>query len=161
MTAPTGSALPSKRIVVASFPGTEGAAMGLDRLKNAGARLGNVALVQRLADGRVEFKETQDWGIGKSAAVGAVAALLLPGIGPITGAIIGAVAAHLVDGGFPDPLLKQMGSGIDLGTSLIVALVEEVDTGHAERVLQEAGATILGAGLEADLSSAMSAIRGQ
>lgn len=157
MTAPTGS--PStKRIIVARFSTTDGAAAGLDRLKNAGGRLGNAAIVQRMIDGRVEFKETQDWGVGKSAAVGALAAILLPGIGALTGAIMGGLAAYFMDGGFPDPLLKQMGSGIAVGTSLLVALIEESDTGHAERVLTEGGATILGSGLEADLAKAMSAL---
>jgi uncharacterized membrane protein len=160
MTAPTGSAS-TKRIIVASFSTTEGANGGLDRLKNAGSRLGNAAIIQRMVDGRVEFKETQDWGVGKSAAVGALAGLLLPGIGTLTGAIIGGLAAHFMDGGFPDPLLKQMGSGIGVGTSVLVALVEESDIGHAERILTEGGATILGSGLEADLSAAMSALRPQ
>ena len=160
MTAPSsGSTASSKRIIVASFSTTEGANGGLDRLKGSGARLGNAAVVQRLVDGRVEFKETQDWGIGKSAWVGALAALLLPGIGPIAGALAGGVAAHFIDAGFPDPLLKQMGAGIGVGTSLLIALVEEADTVHAERVLTEAGATILGSGLESDLASAMSTIK--
>ncbi|MCC6318821.1 MAG: DUF1269 domain-containing protein [Gemmatimonadaceae bacterium] len=157
MTAPSGPAS-TKRIIVASFPTSEGAGGGLDRLKAAGARLGNAAVIRRMADGQVEFKETQDWGIGKSAAVGAVAALLLPGIGPFAGAIVGGLAAHFVDAGFPDPLLKQMGSGIGVGTSMLVALVESADIAHAERTLTDGGATILGSGLESDLSAAISAI---
>lgn len=156
MTAP-GHA--QKKIIVASFHTTESAKGGLDRLKSAGVRLGNAAVVKRKVDGQVEFSETQDWGIGKSAAVGALAALLLPGIGPIAGALVGGVAAHFIDAGFPDALLKQMGSGLDMGSSLLVALVEEADTGHAERVLSEAGATVLGSGLEADLSAALDKLR--
>ncbi len=46
-----------------------------------------------------------------------------------------------------------------MGTSMLVALVEEADTGHAERVLSEAGATVLGSGLEADLSAALDKLR--
>ncbi|MGQ0646952.1 MAG: DUF1269 domain-containing protein [Gemmatimonadaceae bacterium] len=159
MTAPIGPQGSTKKIIVASFSTTDGAGGGLERLKGAGARLGNAAIVQRLIDGRVEYKETQDWGVGKSAAVGAIAAFLLPGIGPIAGALVGGLAAHFIDGGFPDPLLKQLGSGIGVGTSMLVALVEETDTGHAERVLTEAGATILGSGLEANLSAAMGALK--
>ncbi len=159
MTAPSTPPASIKKVLVASFPLTEGAKGGLERLKGGGARLGNVALIQRLVDGRVEFTETQDWGLGKSAAVGAVAALLLPGIGPIMGAIGGAVAAHFIDAGFPDALLKQMGSGIPVGTSLMVALVDEADTAHAERIVGEAGGTVVGSGLEADLAQAMSQVR--
>ncbi|MBL8960784.1 MAG: DUF1269 domain-containing protein [Gemmatimonadetes bacterium] len=158
MTVPT-PAPDSKKIIVASYPTTMGAKSGLDRLKNAGARLGNVALVQRMADGRVEFTETQDWGLGKSAAVGALAAMLLPGIGLITGALLGGVAAHFIDAGFPDALLKQMGSGIPEGTSLLIALTEEADLLHAERVVLESGGTMIGSGLEADLERAMGKLR--
>ena len=149
MTAPASPPPSAKRIIVASFSTTDGAKGGLERLKGAGTRLGNAALIQRLVDGRVEFSETKDWGI---------AAILLPGIGLFAGAIAGGLAAHFVDAGFPDPLLKQMGSGIAVGTSLIVALVEDADIAHAERVLVESGATVLGSGLEADLAKAMSSL---
>jgi hypothetical protein len=40
-----------------------------------------------------------------------------------------------------------------------VALVEEADSAHAERVLTDAGATVLGSGLEADLTKAMSSMK--
>lgn len=149
----------TKKIIVATFPGADGAKNGLDRLKGAGIRLGNAALVKRQLNGQVEFNETQDWGVGKSAAVGAVAALVLPGIGPIAGAIVGGVAAHFIDAGFPDALLKQMGTGLDAGTSMLVALAEESDTGLAERTLVDSGGTILGSGLEADLSAALDRLR--
>lgn len=161
MTAPATPPASTKKVLVASFPLTEGAKGALERLKGAGTRLGNVALIQRKVDGAVEFSETQDWGLGKSAAVGAIAALLLPGIGPIMGAIGGAVAAHFIDAGFPDALLKQMGSGIPVGTSLMVALVEESDTGHAERIVGEAGGTVVGSGLEADLTQVLQELRPQ
>lgn len=145
-----------RKITIASFPTSEGAASALERLKGAGVRLGNVAVIKRGADGAVDFHETQDWGLGKSAAVGAVAAILLPGIGMFLGAAVGAAAAHFIDAGFPDALLKQMGSGIPMGSSLVVALVDELDLAHAEKVVDEAGGTVLGSGLEADLQAALS-----
>jgi uncharacterized membrane protein len=157
MTSPSNT---QKKIIVATFQTSESAKGALDRLKNAGVRLGNAAIVKRQIGGQVEFSETKDWGIGKSAAVGALAALVLPGIGLIAGALVGGVAAHFIDAGFPDPLLKQMGTGLDEGTSMLVALVEEADTLQAERVLGEIGATILGSGLEADLSAALGKLRG-
>jgi len=147
---------PTRKITIASFATSEGARSMLDKLKGGGVRLGNVAVIKRGADGGVDFQETQDWGLGKSAAVGAVAAMLLPGIGIFLGAAVGAAAAHFVDAGFPDALLKQMGSGIPIGTSLIVALVDDSDLAHAERLIDEAGGTVLGSGLEADLQSALS-----
>ncbi len=149
----------TKKILVASYPLVGGANMGLESLKNGGARLGNVAIVKRTMDGRVEFTETQDWGLGKSAAVGALAALLLPGIGPLMGAVVGGVAAHFIDAGFPDPLLRQMGSGIPGGTSLLIALIEETDTAVAERIVAQSGGEVLASGLEADLQEAMARLR--
>lgn len=160
MTVPTPAA-PQKKVMVASFQGATGAKAALERLKAGGARLGNVALVQRQLDGSVEFSETQDWGLGKSAAVGALAAMLLPGIGVVMGAIGGAAAAYFIDAGFPDALLKQMGSGIPVGTSLLVGLVDESDTVHAERIVGESGGTVLGSGLEADLTQVLERMRGQ
>lgn len=155
----TSPAPQTKKILVASFPLVAGAKGTLDKLRNSGARLGNVALIQRQDDGRVEFTETQDWGLGKSAAVGALAAMLLPGIGLLAGALIGGAAAHFIDAGFPDALLRQMGSGIPTGSSLIVALIEEADTGLGERVVMESGGTLLGSGLEADLARAMGTMK--
>lgn len=149
----------TRKILVASYPTADGARAGLDRIKSAGTRLGNVALIQRTVEGRIEFTETQDWGLGKSAAVGALAALLLPGIGLIAGALIGGAAAHFIDAGFPDALLRQMGSGIPNGTSLVVALIEEADLAHAERIVTEHGGSIVGSGLEADLERAMGKMR--
>lgn len=149
----------TKKIIVATFHAADGAKSALDRLKGAGIRLGNAAMVKRQLNGQVEFNETQDWGVGKSAAVGAVAALVLPGIGPIAGAIVGGVAAHFIDAGFPDALLKQMGTGLDAGTSMLVALVEDADTAIAERTLNDAEGTVLGSGLEADLSAALERMR--
>jgi uncharacterized membrane protein len=157
MTSPTK---PDRKIIVASLSTPAGAKQALDQLRNAGVRLGNVALIQRASDGRIEFSETQDWGLGKSAAVGALGAILLPGIGLLTGAIVGAAAAYFIDAGFPDALIKQMGSGIPHGSSLMIALVETSDLAHAEQVLGAAGATVLGSGLEADLASAMEKLRG-
>ncbi|MGQ0766368.1 MAG: DUF1269 domain-containing protein [Gemmatimonadota bacterium] len=151
----TTPSLPERRIIIASFSTTTGAKQGLDLLRNSGVRLGNVALIRRQNDGSVEFTETQDWGLGKSAAIGALAAILLPGVGVIAGAIAGAVAAHFIDSGFPDALIRQLGAGIPGGTSMMIALANEDDLDLAERELTRAGATILGVGLEPDLSQAM------
>lgn len=154
------SAMPSpphaaRKIVIARFGTANGAEHGLDQLKNAGARLGNSAVIGREGSGKVTFNETQDWGIGKSAAVGALAAIVLPGIGPVLGAVAGGLAAYLIDAGFPDSLLRQLGSGLEIGTSMLVALVREEDLTHAEQVIVAAGGTILGSGFEPDLTAAI------
>jgi hypothetical protein len=76
MTVPPPATPPtSRKIIIVRFGTSTGAKLGLDQLKNAGTRLGNGAVIEREPDGTVKFNETKDWGIGKSAAVGAVAAL--------------------------------------------------------------------------------------
>lgn len=157
---PTPSTPPAARkIVIARFASAGGAKLGLDQLKGAGARLGNAAVIEREAGGEVRFNETQDWGIGKSAAVGAVAAIILPGIGPIMGALAGGLAAYFIDAGFPDDLLRQLGSGIEPGTSMLVALVREDDLTHAEQVITSVGGTVIGSGFEPDLAAALTRMR--
>lgn len=152
-------ATPSRKIIIARFGTSAGARLGLDQLKNAGTRLGNGAVVEREADGKVSFSETQDWGMGKSAAVGAVAAMILPGIGVVVGALAGGLAAYFIDAGFPDDLLRQLGSGLEVGTSMLVALVREDDLTHAEQTIVAAGGTVLGSGFEPDLAAAMERMR--
>lgn len=160
MTAPSPATPPvSRKIVVARFGSSGGAKGGLDQLKNAGARLGNGAVIERESDGKVSFNETQDWGVGKSAAVGALAAMILPGIGMVMGALAGGLAAYFIDAGFPDDLLRQLGSGLDVGTSMLVVLVREEDIPHAEQVIGAAGGIVLGSGFEPDLAAAMDRLR--
>lgn len=147
------------RVLVARFGSPNGAKSGLEQLKGAGSRLGNAAVIEREADGKVGFTETQDWGIGKSALVGAVAAMILPGVGMILGALAGGVAAHLIDLGFPDAILSQMGSGLENGTSMLVVLVHQGDLARAEQLLTQAGGTILGSGVDADLGALSDQLR--
>lgn len=148
-----------RRILIARFGTSGGAKQSLDQLKNAGTRMGNGAVIEREADGKVTFNETQDWGIGKSAAVGALAALILPGVGLVIGALAGGLAAYFIDAGFPDDLLRQLGSGLDAGTSMVVVLVREEDLVHAEQSIVASGGTVLGSGFEPDLAAAMERLR--
>jgi uncharacterized membrane protein len=160
MTSPA-SPTADRRILIARFDREGGAEGALGRLKSAGVRLGNVAKVTRKASGEVDFSETQDWGIGKSAAVGAVAGLILPGIGTLAGAAVAGLAAYFVDLGFPDELLKQAGSGLlQPGQSAIVALVQAEDTAHAEAQVTAEGGQVLASGAEADLARVLDQVRG-
>ena len=145
----------SRKIVISSFATPGGADAALQLLKAAPVSLGNVAIVTRDASGKIDFTETQDWGIGKSALVGAIAGLLLPGVGTITMAAGGALAAYFIDLGFPDPLLKQMGEGLDSNSSMLVALVDEAGLTRASEVIAQAGGDVLGTSHETDLAAAM------
>jgi uncharacterized membrane protein len=149
----------SRKIVISSFDTPGGAEAALHLLKAAPVTLGNVAVVKRDQNGKVEFNESQDWGVGKSALVGAIAGLLLPGVGTITMAAGGALAAYFIDLGFPDPLLKQMGEGLDANSSMLVALVDEAGIARAGEVIAQAGGTVLGTSHETDLAAAMATMK--
>ncbi len=148
----------ARRIVIASFSTPKGAESTLDRLKGAAVGLGNTAVVTRDDSGEVKFTESQDWGMGKSALVGAIAGLLLPGVGTITLAAGGALAAYFIDRGFPDALLKQMGEGLAPESSMLVLLVAESDISRATDVLTQGGGTVIGTSTESDLTAAIAGL---
>lgn len=148
----------ARRIVIASFATPNGAESTLDRLKGAAVGLGNTAVVTRDDSGEVKFTESQDWGMGKSALVGAIAGLLLPGVGTITLAAGGALAAYFIDRGFPDALLKQMGEGLAPESSMLVLLVAESDISRATDVLTQGGGTVIGTSTESDLTAAIAGL---
>ena len=145
----------ARRIVIASFITPNGAESTLDRLKGASIGMGNTAVVTRDESGDVKFTESQDWGIGKSALVGAIAGLLLPGVGTIALAAGGALAAYFIDRGFPDAQLKQMGEGLAPDGSMLVLLVADVDVDRALSVIAENSGTVIGTTTESDLTAAV------
>lgn len=153
------SEVASRKILIASFATPSGADAALQLLKAAPVSLGNVAVVKRDHDGKVEFSETQDWGVGKSALVGAIAGLLLPGVGTITMAAGGAIAAYFIDLGFPDPLLKQMGEGLNANSSILVALVNESGLTRAQEVVEQAHGRVEGTSHETDLAAALATMQ--
>ncbi|MBC8087687.1 MAG: DUF1269 domain-containing protein [Phycisphaerae bacterium] len=150
-----------KRVLIARFSTQNGAESAVSLLKSAGVALGNVAVIEKNESGEVKFTESKDWGLGKSAAVGAVAAMILPGIGLILGAAAGAAAAYFIDAGFPDNLLKEMGTGLlSADQSALVALVQGEHMTSAESTITQAGGSVLGSGTESDLARALEAVRG-
>ena len=149
----------ARQILIANFATPAGASSALDLLKGSSVSLGNTALVTRDPTGKVDFTESADWGVGKSALVGAIAGLLLPGVGSITMAAGGALAAYFIDLGFPDALLKQMGEGLTADSSMLVALVEDSGVTRAGEVIVQAGGTVMGTSHETDLAAAMASLK--
>jgi uncharacterized membrane protein len=149
----------TRHILIASFNSPGGAARGVSLLKSASIGLGNVAVITRDGSGKVEFTESQDWGVGKSAAVGALAGFILPGIGTLTLAAGGALAAYFLDLGFPDPLLKEMGEGLTANSSMLVALVDAASATRAGEVLASGGGVVMGSTQESNLSDAIASMQ--
>lgn len=150
----------ARRIVIASFTTPTGAENTRDLLKGAAVGLGNVAVVTRKLSGEVAFSETEDWGVGKSALIGAIAGLLLPGVGTITLAAGGAIAAYFIDLGFPDALLRQLGEGLAPDTSMLIALVADADIERATSVIAMSHGSVIGSTTESDLTAAITKMRG-
>lgn len=148
----------TRKIMIASFQTPDGAAASLQSLKAEGVGLGNVAVITRDHAGNVDFTESQDWGVGKSALVGAIAGLLLPGVGTIALAAGGALAAYFIDLGFPDQLLKQMGDGLNANSSILVALVEEGAYERATAVIEQAHGRVEAISHETDLAKALASV---
>jgi uncharacterized membrane protein len=149
----------TRHILIASFNTPDGAKRGVDTLKGAAIGLGNVAVITRDASGAVDFTESQDWGVGKSALVGAIAGLILPGVGTITLAAGGALAAYFLDLGFPDALLKEMGEGLTSNSSMLVALVDAASSVRAGELLAQGGGVIMGSAQESNLSDAIASMQ--
>jgi uncharacterized membrane protein len=148
----------TRHILIASFNSPSGAESGVEALKAAAIGLGNVAVVTRSDSGEVKFTESQDWGIGKSALVGAIAGLILPGVGTLTLAAGGAIAAYFLDLGFPDALLKQMGEGLTANSSMLIAAVDSANSGRASEVVAARGGVVLGSSSETNLAAAVASI---
>lgn len=148
----------TRHILIASFDAPGGAESGVALLKSASIGLGNVAIITRDGSGEVKFTESQDWGVGKSALIGAVAGLILPGVGTITLAAGGALAAYFLDLGFPDALLKQMGDGLSTNSSMLVALVDATSKARASEVLSQGGGVVASTE-ETDLARAMTSVQ--
>jgi uncharacterized membrane protein len=97
--------------------------------------------------------------VGKSALVGALAGLILPGVGTITLAAGGALAASFLDLGFPDALLTQMGEGLTTNSSMLVALVDAVSKTRAGEVLAQGGGVVVASTEESELARAMASMQ--
>lgn len=149
----------TRHILIASFNTPSGAESGVALLKSASIGLGNVAVITRDGSGEVKFTESQDWGVGKSALIGAVAGLILPGVGTITLAAGGALAAYFLDLGFPDSLLKQMGEGLIADSSMLVALVDASSKSRASEVLSQGGGAIVASTEETELARAIESMQ--
>lgn len=99
-------------------------------------QLKNAAIVVRDKSGKIDFRETRDFDAKQGAIVGALAGGL---IGKLTGgsllgeaalgALGGVAASKVLDLGFDDNLLREVGTNLPPGSSAIVAVVhfEHVD----------------------------------
>lgn len=130
------------QVLVAHFPGEDDAKQALKAIKSQKLKSGSAAVLSKNEAGKIRVKETDDWGAGKGAAAGAVAGAVLPVIGWAGGALVGAVAAKLHDGGFPDDTLKAMAHNLEPDSSMFLMLTDSDLVPVVERVLIDRGGII-------------------
>ena len=155
------------QVVVAAFNDPNGASQAYQRLKAAKKQhfiaLQDVAVLTMDAEGKLHIKETKDMSAGRGffvgTLVGGAIGLLTGGIGWIAlgGGALGAMAAKLRDGGFPDERLKELGSALKPNTSAIVAVIEHTWVADLEKELAQAGAQMVTESLKADIAQQLAA----
>jgi uncharacterized membrane protein len=124
----------------------------------------NAAVIRKDEKGKVRIRETADMGGGKGAALGGVAgaaigliagpALVVPAA---VGALVGGLTAKLKDSGFSDERLETLGEGLTPGSSAIVAVIEHKWVDQVQKELEEAGADLVTAQLQADIATQLEA----
>ena len=156
------------QLIVAAFRDEKAAKEALKELKQLKKEkligIQDAAVITKDKKGKIHIKETADMGGGKGAAFGGVVgavigliagpALLIP---VAIGALVGGLTAKLVDTGFDDDRLKQLGDSLTPGSSAIVAVVEHKWVAEVERELAEAQADVITAALSEDIASQLEA----
>jgi uncharacterized membrane protein len=155
-------------LFVAAFPGEQDADEAFKQVKAARKEgligIVNVAVLRRDTKDKLHVRELRDMRGGKGAAIGgavgaAVGLLFPPSIifaGGV-GAAIGGLAAKLRDSGFPDANLRELGAGLQPGTSAIVAVIEHRWVADLQRTLEAEGARIVRQGLANDIRAQLEA----
>jgi len=127
--------MPPIELIVAAFDNPDKAAEALQDLR-AMQREGlvgivNAAVLVKDAGGKTHLRETEDVRAPGGALFGAIAGALVGLLGGPAGAIVGAaagaaaggLAAHNIDMGFDDDVLKDIQSGLPANSSAILALI--------------------------------------
>jgi len=165
-------------LVVVTYPDEYRAAevlAALQRLqKELLIDLEDAAYVTKEKDGKMKLHETvpltkigATYGLARGTFWGALIGLLFlqPALGAVAGAAIGtasgAIIGKSVDYGIPNDFIKQLGEGLQNGTSALFVLVRRVTFDKVIAQVQQYGGTILHSSLseeaEKRLQSALAA----
>jgi len=148
--------------ILGTFDDPIEARRAMDRLRDSSLKIDDISIVSRATESGGPISNVDDVSAGEGAAVGAVwgglvglAALLIPGIGPIValgalgaaltgagiGAVVGGITAALIDfSGIPEDEARAYESQVQAGKTLVAVKVAEADTMEARRLLVSAGA---------------------
>jgi uncharacterized membrane protein len=141
--------MPPLELIVAAFDSTQKAQEALDHLRalerEGVVGIANAAVLVKDQDGRARIRETEDLTGPTGALFGAIAGALVGLLGGPAGMIVGAaagaatggLAAHSIDMGFDDALLKEIEAGLPPGSSAILALISHEWVDRIVEVLEE------------------------
>jgi len=124
--------------------------------------LKNAAVVVHERNGKLSIHETQDFDAKQGAIAGALAGGLLGMLkgealeGAALGVAGGLIASKVIDLGFKDDYLREIGNNLTPGSSAIVALVQFEHVDEAVRALNLHGGVIMRQTLPADVAAKVS-----
>jgi uncharacterized membrane protein len=156
------------QLIIAAFRDEDAASQALKTLKQAKKdgliRIKDAAVIRKDEKGKLRIKETADVGGGKGAAFGGVVGAAIGLVaGPLlvvpaaVGALIGGLTAKLVDTGFSDERLKQIGEALEPGSSAIIAVVEHKWVEEVRREMENAGADLMTEAIKTDIAEQLEA----
>ena len=142
------------QIIVAVFPteqGADGILYELEAARLAGyVGIQHVAVLRRDAENKLHIRETNKEKVKKGAAwggaIGAVVGLIAgPGavVAGGAGTVLGGLAVKLLDSGFDDRRLKELGGSLQPSTSALVVVVEHQWVADVESQLSDEASTVV------------------
>lgn len=140
------------QIVVATFEDRGGAEFAMQRVRTGQVPIQTHAILVRDEGGKLSVRDAADLGQGKGAIAGAIIGLLLPGVGLIGGALVGAIAARLRDAGFADQRLRRLGEELPPSSSALILVVDPPAVATVRPILERVRGTVVVSGIDADIA---------
>lgn len=128
--------------IVAAYDGRETATEALKTIKTL-QKEGSVSYKDAVAvyktdSGKVKLSQAKETkGIIGGGALGVLAAVLLPGVGGVLGALIGATVGGVAFKGIDNKELKQIGKELGVDESALFILVNDADWPAVQDVMPE------------------------
>jgi len=156
----------SVKIILATFDSEDDAGKALKSLRAGGKGkfdIDNAAVIKKEEHGKLRIREDGDADGGEGAGVGALVGgaigLIVGPLGVVAGGAIGAAVSGVVskyrDSGLRDERLEQIGTDMEPGTSILIAVVEYLWEEEVTQILKDAGGQVDASLLPSDMLARM------